>query len=193
MAFVNEIQCVSTGYPGAPGYSNFYFAGDVTGPWTDDFGALYSFWVALQPLFPTGWNVRIPAEGRLLEETTGALGAFSVNSPATATDKPGTSGSGFGAGVAGAVIGWGTGTINRSRLVRGRTFMVPLSSAQYDADGTLTPTCIGILQSAANGLIASPSVFGVWSRPRLGVGGKFAPALTARVSDRASFLSSRRG
>lgn len=192
MAFINEIQSKQLGYPGAPGYTTLYFRSSVAGPWGPEFEAVNQFWADVQGVFPVTWSVETPAGGKVLEETTGVLGQYSVSATGAVQLTLGNASGGFGAGVAGAVITWGTGTINRGRLVRGRTFLVPLAAGQYDADGTLTAACMGKLTLAAQNLIAGAAEFGVWSRPRLGVGGLFAPVLTHRVNDRAAFLSSRR-
>lgn len=193
MAFVHEIQIVSHGYPGAPGFTNLYFASDALGTGADaQFAAVHEMLANLGGIEPTSWNGAVNPVGRLLEETTGLLGSFTTAPAGALSSVSGNTGSGFGAGVAGLVIGWATATVNRSRLVRGRTFVVPLANNMYEADGTLTTLCIGGANTAAESLISSPNGFCIWSRPRGGTGGKIAPVLSHRVNDRAAFLSSRR-
>lgn len=192
MAFIHEIQIKSLGFPGAPGYTNLYFLANGVGEQDAQFAAAYQFLQELRPVLPNVWSGQIEPNGRLLEETTGALGSFTVAPAASRILTNGLANEGFGSGVSGAVIAWGTGTINRGRLVRGRTFVVPMTRGAYGADGTLEVNTVNNLTAGGVALINAAVGFGVWSRPRLGLGGKFAPALTARVNDRASFLSSRR-
>lgn len=192
MPFVHEIQIKSSGFPGAPGYTNLYFRSAVPPDPHFQFAAAWGFLGNLRAAMPAQWSGQIVANGRVLEETTGVLGVFTDVPVEFSAPRPGIAGGGFGAGVAGAAIGWSTGTINRGRLIRGRTFVVPLSAESYQADGTLTPDVMNLFTVAGQGMIAANVEFGVWSRPRLGAGGKFGVALSSRTKDQAAFLSSRR-
>jgi hypothetical protein len=192
MAFVHEIQIVSSGFPGQPGYTNLYFETTVGADHDPQFGAVKSMLNQWAHVFPTIWSGAIAASGRVLEASTGLLAAYTTApSSATAVSSGGGSSS-FGAGVAGLVVAWGTGTINRSRLVRGKSFLVPIASDQYATDGTLVAGAINYAQNGAQGLIDADVGFGVWSRPRSGAGGLLAPVLTRRVHNQAAFLTSRR-
>lgn len=192
MAFIHEIQIESSNFPGAPGYTNLYFATDVLSDGASQFNAARAFLVSLAELFPTSWSGRIVPSGRVLEETSGALGRFTTAAAGITPPVPGGSAGGYGAGVAGLVIGWSTVTINRGRLVRGRTFAVPCAAVVYEADGTIAPNTQAFATAAGQTLIDANVQFGVWSRPRLGVGGKHAVATSVRVNDKAAFLTSRR-
>ena len=192
MAFVHEIQIQSKGFPGAPGFTNLYFASTIAADHDQQFHAARAFLEGIATGFPGAWSGQIMASGRLLEETTGALGSFTVAPNQDVAAKAGGVNEGFGAGVAGAVIAWGTATINRTRLVRGRTFLVPLTKSAYATDGTLDGGIRGQLDTAAAGLLAANVGFCVWSRPRVGTGGLIAPVLTHRINPNVAFLTSRR-
>ena len=192
MAFIHEIQIRSSGFPGAPGFTNLYFKTTVDADRNDQFTAVKAFLGQLAGGEPSSWSGQIAPNGRVLEETTGRLALFS-NAPATALPSvPGVAGANYGAGVAGLVIGWTTATVNRARLVRGRTFLVPVARDIFDADGTLTSSALGQFTQAGNDLIASNLGFCIWSRPRQGIGGVAAVVTSVRVNDKAAFLSSRR-
>lgn len=192
MAFIHEIQIVSSNFPGAPGYTNLYFATDVSSDGAAQFAAAFQFLQGISSFFPASWSGKINPSGRVLEETTGALGRFTTAPVGQRAPVPGGAGGSFGAGVAGAVIGWSSVTINRGRLVRGRTFLVPLAAAVYEENGTLRDDSLGVMTQVGVSLIDSATGFGIWSRPRLGTGGKLAVATSVRVNDQAAFLSSRR-
>jgi hypothetical protein len=125
------------------------------------------------------------------DEASGALLAITAigTPPATHNGGGGTT----GPSPTGACISWTTGGINRGRLVRGRSFVVPLAAAYYDGNGSLTTPCTTQLQLAATHLIGATGIpFSVWSRPRLGAGGAIFAALTGTVHDQAAVLRSRR-
>lgn len=192
MAFVHEIQIKSTGFPGAPGYTNLYFACDILDDGFNQFFAVGDFINTYKALFPAQWQGTIQASGRVLEETTGLLAKFTTCPVELTSPRGGGGSANFGSGVSGLVLAWQTATINRSRLVRGRTFMVPVANDVYDADGTLSAGRIAQATTAAQALVAANVGFGIWSRPVNQAGGKLAPVTGYRVNDRAAFLSSRR-
>lgn len=192
MAFVHEVQVQSTGFPGAPGFTNLYFETTIGADRDLQFMSVYAFLLGMSGLFPSTWTGTVQASGRVLEETSGLLAEFSDAPGASIVPVPGVAGGGFGSGVSGLCIGWQTATINRSRLVRGRTFMVPLAAGAYEADGTITAASMTAANGVSQDLVDSGSDFSIWSRPRLGTGGKIAPVTARRVNDRAVFLSSRR-
>ena len=192
MAFVHEIQIVSSGFPGQPGFTNLYFDTEVADDHDAQFMAVKACLNEWAHVFPTIWSGQIQSSGRILEASTGLLAVYTAAPSGAVAVSSGGGSDAFGAGVAGLVVSWGTGTINRSRLVRGKTFLVPLANNQYDPDGTLIAGAINYAQNGAQGLIDADVGFGIWSRPRSGAGGLLAPVLTRRVNDRAAFLSSRR-
>lgn len=192
MAFVHEIQIQSAGFPGQPGFTNLYFATTIGADRDSQFMAVKACLNQWAHVFPTIWGGTIASSGRVMEASTGILAEYSTAPSGAVGVSSGGASDGFGAGVAGLVVSWGTGTVNRGRLVRGKSFLVPIANNQYDNDGTLVAGAINYAQNGAQGLIDAAVGFGIWSRPRSGEGGVLAPVLTRHVTDKAAFLSSRR-
>lgn len=156
--------------------------------------AIQAAFQAQNTKFPTGVTVTVPASGDRIDDTTGELvGVWSVGSEAVATmGGPATAAAGVG-----ACITWNTGGIvNGSkgpRKLRGRTFLVPLSTANYQDDGTIATGALSELQTLANALQASGPL-AVWHRPTTvgGSDGNSYGVISNTVRDHVAFLSSRR-
>lgn len=145
-------------------------------------------------MFPSGLNIVIPNTGDQIESTTGNLsGVWSTTGGGTVaggnTVPP-------AAGV-GACIGWTTGGIVNGtkgpRKLRGRTFLVPLSTAVYESNGTLSTSALTSLQTLADAIRTSGPL-GVWHRPTTpgGTDGNSYGVQSGRVRDKVAYLSSRR-
>lgn len=180
-----RVQTTWHGFPGAPGFTNLYFqtsGGSVL--------AVSNFFQAIAGKMCREFSFTIPAEGESFDDATGVL-------TGTFTDGVGVTINGTGdsefAGPVGAVVDWRTSSINRGRKVRGRTFLVPIPSSTFEADGTLMAPARTLYQNAATALVtASAGALVVWSRPRAHVGGMAAPVTSAFVPDLAAVLRSRR-
>ena len=100
------------------------------------------------------------------------------------------------AAAAGGVISWSTGIVHRSRRIRGRTFVVPMSNEVWDLDGTIKSVPMGTLNTAATALrdAAGTTRLGVFARPSVpgAQDGRFAPVSGHRVPDMSAILRSRR-
>lgn len=155
----------------------------------------------LQPAFSTFWescaflmaeavDIHVPTTGDQIDEATGLLtGAWTFGIGGNYSGG----GSGAYAGGVGAVIQWITQGLVEGHRVRGRTFVVPLALNSYDALGTLNASVVSALESAANVLLnTAAGNHVVWSRPRPGVAGSIHPVVDFRVSDRVSWLRSRK-
>lgn len=182
-----------SGFTGAPGYSNFHFSGPAT---TEAFAlqrdVVGDFFTAMKASFPQSLRVNIANQGEVYAEGTGELTGY-VDDPTSIPAIGGSTGTAY-AGPVGGVVNWNTNTVHAGRRVRGRTFIVPLNTTSFDAEGSLSAAAIGNLQSGALLLVGSAEVtgFGVWSRPQNGVPGTFAPVTSSRVPDLAAVLRSRR-
>jgi hypothetical protein len=158
---------------------------------TDDATAsLGVFFNAIKALFPTAVSWSIPAAGDKLEATTGVLtGSWAGGSAASIA---GTGGGTYAAGT-GAYVRWYTNTIRAGRKFYGRTFFVPLISAVYDNDGTITAPNLTIFQNASNALVTAAKCV-VWGRPSApgAADGLFAGFTAAVVPDKVTSLRSRR-
>jgi len=182
-----------TGFVGAPGYTNLHFL-DVAasqGERDDTAAAVRAFFGSVSNLMPGVVSITFPTSADILDEETGQL-VESV--PMAAQTVVTGGGSSTYAAPVGAVVGWSTNTIISGRRLRGRTFLVPLSTGSYQSDGSLVATSVTTLANAAAALVANtggvPLV--VWSRPRPGQVGAAGIVTGATVPDRAAVLRSRR-
>ena len=183
-----------TGFPGAPGYSSFYF--------TDDNVArteLHDFFESLKTMFPQNVKIQVPGSGDTIDPLTGDItGSWSDTAPAVVIGTNTT----VYAGPVGAVVNWRTDTYRDGGpsgtyhyRVRGRTFLVPLASAVFDLDGSLTSgvhtglnTAVATFRTAVGGDQL------IWHRPPKGstTGGQACSVTGASVPDRAAVMRSRR-
>ena len=199
MASILKVTCQWSGFVGAPGYSNFYWKEDDPTASFDSGAiaaatAVNTFFGAIKAYFPNQVNWRVLSDVPVIDENTGTL--TDIASAGTFTPIVATGGTASYSAATGAVITWRTGGVRNGRRVRGRTFLVPTSTALYDVDGSLHPTGTGILQAAATALIntAGPRNIGVWARPSStgASDGAWHPMLTASIPDKVAVLKSRR-
>ena len=156
--------------------------------------ALLAAFDAQKNNFPSTLTLTFPNAGDRIDDTTGDLaGVWSSTGGGTVT----CTGSAPNAAGVGACIGWTTGGIVNGtkgpRKLRGRTFLVPLSGAVYDGDGTITPASLVSLQSLANALQASGPL-AIWHRPSSATAsdGNSYGVISNKVRDKVAYLSSRR-
>lgn len=186
-----------TGFSGAPGYSNFYFSsGFLDGGLLGDEAQSLANRVAaafteMRTMLPGDVNIGIEPEVPVIDSDTGVISAFNTISPPAAIE--GGAIDQF-AGPVGAVVTWRTGDLRNGRRIRGRTFLVPLSTATFSDDGTLASSQFSYLQDFADTLMggAGEGDLGVWSRPSGGSGGVFATVTGYTIPDMAAVLRSRR-
>lgn len=158
MANIEKIVCTWTGFIGAPGYTVFYAKpGGGMQPFVK------SFWTALSTYIPANTTVSTPNNGEVLDEATGKMnGVWSYGTSGTQV----MTGTGAYAPQAGALIRWLTGGFDNGRAIRGRTFIVPLTSGQYTTSGVLLTTAQNAIAAAANTLWSSGGgAMVVWHRP----------------------------
>lgn len=110
----------------------------------------------------------------------------------TTWDEVGGAGTSYGPNLAQVCVGWRTA--QGSRRGRGRTFMGPLSSAVFGADGTIDNTALLGMQGLAHDLVAASEGF---SNGAIGVYSSVDHVLRDFtgfvINDRVAYLSSRRG
>lgn len=189
-----KVQAIWTGFPGAPGYSNFYFAGgggliSDAQQVADRVGSAFE---AIETRIPSSGRIEVQPTVEVIDSDTGMLQGYQDIDPPDATTGTGTE-SGY-SGASGAVVNWLTNDVRFGRRIRGRTFLVPLGGISWQNDGTLTTQTLEDIREFADILTNwdFDSEFGVWSRPRGGTGGVFASATGYRVPDMAAVLRSRR-
>lgn len=202
-----------SGLIGLPGYSILHFRDFSTGEaWNPDAAEALvavnktrTFFDAIKHLIPTGASMQVENSVEEIEAETGAL--IDLHSVATPVVVLGTaSASASYAAPVGAVLNWKTSTVRNGRRLRGKTFIVPMSSTSFESNGTLAAGSVTAIQNAALAMIAdttSPDI-GVYGRPTPildGAGnptgeynpdGTWAFATTASVPDLAAVLRSRR-
>lgn len=197
MPNIHRVRVALTGLPGLPGVSTFYA---TNGPDLQD--PLHDFYDAIAGSLPTGLTVQVEPSGDVIDVATGTLtGTWNGASiPPVACV-----GTGVYAAPAGAAISWLTNTVIDGRKLRGRTYMVPLVSAEYQTDGSLRPAFLTTLTSVVASLLtATSSNFQVWGRPRefraatgtlpelAARNGAAAAVAAADFKDKVAILRSRR-
>lgn len=188
MATLNKIPCSWQSFPGAPGVSTFYsFGGSLDG----DTAAIRTFFNSLVGVLPTGLTIQVPGVGDTIDDATGLInGAWNASAaPAIVT---GTGVASY-AGNAGSIVHWLTAGVAAGHRVRGRTFLVPLTNAAFDTQGSIATATLTTIRNAASTMISSGAGdFRVWHRPVGGAGGSSHVILTSSVPDLAITLRSRR-
>lgn len=185
------------GWSGAPGFTNFYAQGVVTG------GALDALVAAQRTLLnsgtnliPTGVTITVQQNVVSMNESDGT-----INLPDTIA-TPGTpitgSGTGTYAAPAGLVIAWRTTKLVKRRLMMGRTFFVPIASSSFQSDGTLNDTNKNLVNAAAATYIGRVAVGSIghaviWHRnTKYQSDGFVGDVISASVADKVAVLTSRR-
>jgi hypothetical protein len=182
---MNRVRVLWQNWPGAPGYTNHYVGSAVLAQ-----SAIRTFYDALKANIPTGLTIQVPSTGDQVNEATGAItGVWSGAVQAVVT---GTA-VGVYAGPVGACVNWRTGNIINGRRPMGRTFIVPLSQASFETNGTLSAAALALIQAAATQLITDlAGELKVWHRPNTAGPGANVTVLTAQVPDMGAVLRSRR-
>jgi hypothetical protein len=189
MANLMRYRVAWTGTPVVGGgLSTFYFA-DGTAPAAIPTNTKALF-TAIKGLFNSGITWNFPNGGDIINDADGALvGSWTGGA---ATTEVGSTANPYAAGV-GCIISWNTTGIHRRRRVKGRSFLVPLLSNQYDFDGTILNTAVTTIQNAATALATSSTPLVIWSRPHKGAADGASFAVTAATAmDKVATLKSRR-
>lgn len=165
-----------SGFVGAPGYSVFHFRDFNVGgdglPITQESaqaaaGRVRNFFNSTKNLFPNTVTFHVESDVETIEDSTGEITGFlPVTGIADVVGEAGAT-TGYSAAV-GAVVNWRTNAVRRGRRLRGRTFLVPLSSSCYDTNGSLNQSCLTALSTAATAITtttAQEPELGVYARP----------------------------
>ena len=185
MANIDRVRVALTGFPGGPGVATMY---GLSGP------ALFPFvvalWGHLAVVMPPDVSIRVEPSGDTINDADGTLtGGWSI---APVTGVVGAAAGAYAA-PAGACITWLTSDILDHHRVKGRTFVVPLGLANYEADGTLTSgTATGLATAGAEFVTGTAGNAVVWHRPRKARAATLTlPARVARVGGHAIITGSR--
>lgn len=180
-----------TNFRGEPGFTNFYFQAVDSDSRDSAAAKVRTFFDSIKGVLPTNVTVTPNAEVGHYNEATGTLtDVLPIDDLPTPVVGSGGSSS---SAASGAVINWLTTGVVGNRLLRGRTFIVPLVTGAYDSDGDLSTTALATLRNAANafhtGIVDKPYV---WSRPTSVRAGVAHPITSSRVPDMGAILRSRR-
>lgn len=160
--------------------------------------AIRVFFQALIALLPNGLTIQVPAVGDTVDDATGTvIGTWGVGTPPAVVT--GTSASVY-AGQSGAVVHWLTTGLANGKRVRGRTYLVPLSTAAYDTQGSIATAALATIGGAAAALVVTlGGNLKVWHRPSAPGAPPPAPftgqsfgVVATRVPDLCVTLRSRR-
>ena len=178
---------VWSGFGGAPGYTNMYFTPGDAGIFLP---GLKGFFDLLVSRLPNGMHIAYPSSGDELNEASGVItGSWGVTPPA---DTVGGDSSVY-PGAAGACVIWDTLSIVAGRRLKGRTFVVPMTSATFDIDGSLSAGTVTLFNSAIATFLSGTAGSGlVWHRPVGGSGGVAGVIQGGHVSDKCAVMRSRR-
>ena len=180
-----------TGFPGGPGYTNFYC---TALPALDEAAQRMRFWNffnSLKGFLPASVSIVPATTYRVIDEVTGAFvderGYGDSPSPIPGAGTPN-----YAAGV-GGVITWRTKEPGPHGFMRGRTFLVPLSTNVMQDDGSFIDSALASLRDFANN-VQDPLVpdFVVYRRPHKGQPGKAGLVTGATVPDSMAILKSRK-
>ena len=153
--------------------------------------AIFGMWDDWKAVMPPGITITVPNTGWVMDEATGAItgtwgsgGDDVLNSSAASGAFPQGSG---------GLVRWQTSTVHAGRLVRGRTFVVPLAAGAYNAQGGMNPSNTGFWASSISDMLtAAGGHFVIWSRPRPGTPGVIAPVVSGSMRPQVTSLRSRR-
>ena len=200
MASLLRVKARWSGFQGSPGYSVFHFAGfagaePTTSEATVAVSKVQAFFFAIRTSIPTGCVILVEPDVDVIESTDGKLVSV-LNGGAPGPVNGGASAAAGYATAVGAVVTWRTAGIRKGRRVKGRTFLVPLSSVAFSPDGTLNGDIMYSLTQASLGLSdtqSSPDL-GVYGRPSTkgATDGVWFPVASYSIPDMGAVLRSRR-
>lgn len=200
MAEILRVTARWSGLPGGNGYTVLHFRDFSSGsPTTADAQAAVDrvddFFAAIIGLIPATVTILVLPDVEVIEETNNTLQSVLTAVPDAARTGGATGAASFVA-AAGAVISWRTGGIRANRRVRGRTFLIPLSSQAFQSDGTLLSTALTTLNTAATALrnnTGTPDL-GIYARPTAtgATDGVWFAVTSHSIPDMGAILRSRR-
>jgi hypothetical protein len=182
VATINKIPVGWRGLNGLPGVTTFYSASVVLGT---ALVAIRTFFDDIKALHPVGLIWTIPASGVTIDTTSGQPNGTWVDNEAD--DEVAATGDGQFSAPSGWVANWHTGTFFGGREVRGKSFMVPLSSVFYDGQGNIDSEALTVMRSAVDELAGGDNIV-IYSRKA----GSSTSVMTGNVPDLAAVLKSRR-
>lgn len=201
MAGILRVTARWSGAIGLPGYSVFHFrdftaGGEPTQAQADaSVAKVRAFFAACASQIPNVVSIQVLGDVPVIEETTNKMSAaFGVATPAVVQGSIGAAVE-YAAPV-GAVVTWRTGVVKRNRLIRGRTFLVPLGRSAFATNGTLSDAALTQFNTAAAALRdqAGDGDLGVYARPSAvgATDGSWAAVTSHSIPDMGAVMRSRR-
>lgn len=202
MAAIYQVTWEWDGSPGLPGFTNLFYDATTDTP-TDALAAATKsrlLFSGVASLLPSTITISLRPDVRVISDLDGTLlNIYTVSGPAAVV---GGAAAAYSAPV-GACVDWLTTTVHGTRRMQGRTFLVPLTGAAFDGNGSLSGTTLTAIATAAEAMrTGSGPTFGVWGRPRdadplhvppiTARAGLWGPAVSSRVPDKSVVLTSRR-
>lgn len=188
----STITAISNGYVGSPGYHKMHFFGSLLPAEASTCAAaMRQFYFAINTLQTSRMTLTWQPTYQTFDDKGVLTGESAI--PSVPLPVVGAAASVYAGGVGACVI-WTTGFLNGGHKVRGRTYLVPMVSPAFEADGTLAASSISLIGGAATALIGTVPSLAVNSRSR---GGAQRQDITAPVNgyllaDKAAILRSRR-
>lgn len=169
-----------------PGVSTFHLDESATGY----VAALAAFFTSYKTSVPNQVTWTIPGSGDTIDVATGVINGTWTSGTTTAVTATATGTWAQGVGVRNQ---WLTSGIRNGRRVRGTTFIVPVTVAQYDVNGVLSTAAVALYQGYCNTLLtALGGYLRVYSRPTEESPGQSNVVTAALVPNAVTWLRSRR-
>lgn len=192
MADILRYRVTLKGLPGGDGVATFHSLGSDGLAFATDVRAFLegAFGTGGPGHLPTGVSLSYANLTESIDIASGDMtGQVAFTAPATTVGANPER----WAAPAGACVTWLTSGFANGRRVKGRTFLVPLSSVAFQSDGSIDETRRTAINSAAATFAAAASNPCVYRRPVPGGGGGAAYAIDAGTCrDRVAILTSRR-
>lgn len=189
---MTDIKRVRVTWSGAgvvgPAVSTFYYGATASGFPAD----IKTFFTSFRALVPDSVQWNIPNSGDTISVETGQPTGTWSDTGGGALVATGNSAFVMGTGVR---IKWPTGQIINGRRVVGATFVVPLSSNQFEGSGAILGTALSTLQAGVDAFAAAGiGERFIWHRPTsvAAANGNVGAVTVGLVPDAVSWLRSRR-
>lgn len=189
----SQLTARYNGFTGAPGWIRMKFLGALNVGDANTAAANFrTFLNSVAAQIPTGAQITFDSAVAIYDDDGTQTGEITLTVIPNAVT--GSSAVVY-AGGTGAVVNWTTGAFHLGRKVRGRTFLVPLTSAAFQTDGTLAAAVQGSIQANAQTFATSSPTPVILSQKETAGGGMsslVAVVSGATVPDRSAVLRSRR-
>lgn len=192
MASILRTRAVISGETGLPGLSTFYWLDASPTPTTATaaLAGVRAYFEAVKAYLSNGVTVNYDTAVAVLADGTGALQALETATAQTATTSSGSSDM-PPANQLGLLLN--TATVVNGRILRGRSFLGPLTPDAAGSSGTIGSGARTALLAGGAALLAVSAVdLAVWHRPQNGSGGIAVACTGVGASEKVWVLRSRR-